>query len=154
MSVEIGITGEFWFLQELHLLDAGCGTVNFTKALIDYGVGKVTLLDASAGMLDRAKDKLKDAMDKNIIDKVVEAKMPPLPFEDGSFDAILFSLVRYVMALPAYLLTTTPQLIRTPQTRFSHHGKTSFCGVAINEYLWENLVCGVKINNAHISLPT
>ena len=102
MSVEIGITGEFGFLQELHLLDAGCGTGNFTKALIDYGVGKVTLLDASAGMLNKAKDKLKDAMDKKIIDRVVEAKMPPLPFEDGSFDAILFSLVRYVMALLIY----------------------------------------------------
>lgn len=80
-------------LKDLHVLDAGCGTGNYAKALIEHGVRKITLMDGSSHMLDVAKDKLKDAIDKKIIDQVVEAKMPPLPFADGSFDVVLFSLV-------------------------------------------------------------
>ena len=79
--------------QDLHVLDAGCGTGNYAKALIEFGVGKITLLDASKDMLAVAKEKLKAEIDSGIVDKVVEAKMPPLPFEDGSFDVVLFSLV-------------------------------------------------------------
>ena len=74
-------------------MDAGCGTGNYAKALIEFGVGKITLLDASKDMLAVAKEKLKAEIDSGIVDKVVEAKMPPLPFEDGSFDVVLFSLV-------------------------------------------------------------
>ena len=75
------------------MLDAGCGTGNYAKALVELGVGKITLLDASKDMLEVAKEKLKDEIEKGIIDKVIEDKMPPLPFEDGSFDVVLFSLV-------------------------------------------------------------
>ena len=75
------------------MLDAGCGTGNYAKALIEFGVGKITLLDASKDMLEVAKEKLKDEIDKGVIDKVVEDKMPPLPFEDASFDVVLYSLV-------------------------------------------------------------
>ena len=75
------------------MLDAGCGTGNYAKALIEFGIGKITLMDASKDMLAVAKEKLKTEIEKGIVDKVVEAKMPPLPFEDGSFDVVLFSLV-------------------------------------------------------------
>ena len=75
------------------MLDAGCGTGNYAKALIEFGVGKITLLDASKDMLDVAKEKLKTEIEKGIVDQVIEAKMPPLPFEDGKFDVVLFSLV-------------------------------------------------------------
>lgn len=80
-------------LKDLHVLDAGCGTGNYAKALIDYGVGKMTLMDGSPHMLEKAKEKLKDEIDKKVVDQVIEAKMPPLPFADGSFDVVLFSLV-------------------------------------------------------------
>lgn len=75
------------------MLDAGCGTGNYAKDLITYGVGKVTLLDGSPDMLNVAKEKLKDVINRNIIDEVVEANMPGLPFDDDSFDVILFSQV-------------------------------------------------------------
>ena len=81
--------------QDVHVLDAGCGTGNYAKALIDYGVGKVTLMDASHNMLSKARDKLKDAIDKKIVDQVIEAKLPKIPVEDGTFDMVLYSLVRY-----------------------------------------------------------
>ena len=80
----------------MHVLDAGCGTGNYTKALIKHGVDKVTLLDACAEMLNKARDKLRDAIDQKVIENIVEAKMPPLPFDDGSFDVVLFSAVSYV----------------------------------------------------------
>ena len=83
--------------QELHVLDAGCGTGNYAKELIELGVGKITLLDACSKMLSVAKDKLKDAIDTKIIDEVVEATLPAIPFEDGSFDVVLYSLVGCVL---------------------------------------------------------
>ena len=81
-------------LQNLHVLDAGCGTGNYGKALVGYGVGKLTLLDASPGMLNVTRNKLRDAMEKRIVDKVVEAKLPKLPFADGVFDVVTFCQVR------------------------------------------------------------
>ena len=78
-------------LKDLYLLDAGSGTGNYAKALIELGVGNVTLLDASKAMLDVAKETLKTEIEGGIVDDVIEAKMPLLPFEDGKF--VLFSMV-------------------------------------------------------------
>ena len=75
------------------MLDAGCGTGNYAKDLIGYGVGKITLLDGNPDMLSNAKEKLKDAIDRNSIDNVLEVKMPGLPFNDKSYDVILYSQV-------------------------------------------------------------
>ena len=44
-------------------------------------------------MLDVAKERLQDAIQQNRIDAVVEARLPDLPFEEGLFDAVLFSQV-------------------------------------------------------------
>lgn len=74
-------------------MDAGCGTGNYAKALIEYGVGNVTLLDASSGMLEKARVKLADEIKSGKVKDVVEATMPPIPFPDGTFDAVMFNLV-------------------------------------------------------------
>ncbi|XP_060606776.1 uncharacterized protein LOC132759067 [Ruditapes philippinarum] len=80
-------------LKDVHILDAGCGTGNYSKALIEYGVGKVTLMDASSGMLEQTKKKLVNAIENNIVTDVVQNKLPKIPFGNGTFDAVLFSLV-------------------------------------------------------------
>lgn len=80
-------------LKDIHVLDAGCGTGQYAKALIDLGVGKLSLLDASTEMLDIAKEKLKESIEKKVIDIVIHAKLPELPFKDVMFDAVLFSYV-------------------------------------------------------------
>ena len=59
------------------------------------GLGKVTMLDASAEMLSIARDKLKIAIDDKIVDSIIEAKMPDLPFDDGTFDAVMYNFVSF-----------------------------------------------------------
>ena len=66
-------------------MDAGCGTGLYTEALLEYGVGKFTLLDVSAKMLAYARVKLRDAVNKKIVEDIVQANLPNIPFDDGSF---------------------------------------------------------------------
>ena len=86
-------TATYVIFQDLHVLDAGCGTGHHAKLLVEMGVGKLTLLDASPEMLSIAKLQLQDAIKQNIVNAVIEAKLPELPFEDGIFDVVMFNLV-------------------------------------------------------------
>lgn len=87
-------------LKDIHVLDAGCGTGNYTKALLDYGIGSITMLDASAGMLEKAKVKLAAAIASGQVREVVHMSMPPLPFPDTSFDAVMFNMVLHHLDNP------------------------------------------------------
>ena len=72
-------------LSSLHILEAACGTGNFTEVLHDY-VGHITAVDNSDGMLARTSEKLKGA--SNITIQNVDLKKQ-LPFESEKFDAVL-----------------------------------------------------------------
>ena len=85
--------------QDIHVLDAGCGTGQYAKCFVEMGIGKLSLLDASPKMLNIAKVKLNDAIKQNVVDTVVEAKLPDLPFEDGIFDAVMFNQVSSIFLL-------------------------------------------------------
>ncbi|XP_053380875.1 ubiquinone/menaquinone biosynthesis C-methyltransferase UbiE-like isoform X2 [Mercenaria mercenaria] len=78
-------------LPDLRILDAGCGTGNYSKSLLDIGVGQMALLDSSSEMLKTAKDKLDNYIECGKVTDVVECTMPPIPFPDDSFDAVLFN---------------------------------------------------------------
>ncbi|XP_053380874.1 malonyl-[acyl-carrier protein] O-methyltransferase-like isoform X1 [Mercenaria mercenaria] len=80
-------------LPDLRILDAGCGTGNYSKSLLDIGVGQMALLDSSSEMLKTAKDKLDNYIECGKVTDVVECTMPPIPFPDDSFDAVLFNTV-------------------------------------------------------------
>ncbi|KAH3800839.1 uncharacterized protein LOC127839077 [Dreissena polymorpha] len=80
-------------LEELHILDAGCGTGNYSLDLLKYGVGHVTLLDASSGMLNKAKTKLAEYIASGRVVDITEGKMPPLPYPENSFDVVMFNMV-------------------------------------------------------------
>jgi ubiquinone/menaquinone biosynthesis C-methylase UbiE len=78
-------------LAETHLLDAGCGTGSFAVAVAPQ-VGRLTLVDASAEMLELAEAKLTASPDSPIVD-VQEATLQSLPFDDDSFDAVMTNQV-------------------------------------------------------------
>ncbi|XP_053406516.1 uncharacterized protein LOC123546167 [Mercenaria mercenaria] len=80
-------------LQDLQILDAGCGTGNYAKSLIEHGARQISLLDSSPGMLEKAKDKLSDYIANGTVKDFIEAKMPPLPFSDETFDVVMFNVV-------------------------------------------------------------
>lgn len=80
-------------LKDLHVLDAGCGTGKYPQQMINMGVGKFTLLDASLQMCTVAKKNLRAAIENNIVEKVIQIKLPDLPFPDGTFDAVMLNFV-------------------------------------------------------------
>ena len=81
------------------MLDAGCGTGKYAKSLIDIGIGKISLLDDSLEMLNFAKESLKDAIETNVVNAAIQARLPDFPFEDGKFDAVMFNQVRSIFIL-------------------------------------------------------
>ena len=109
--------------QDIHILDAGCGTGQYTKALLDLGIGRFTLLDASAEMLEVAREKLADATKDNAIANVVQAVLPELPFENGVFDAVMFISVSYQIYV--FSLSTSVQYLCVCFTYILFSRKTS-----------------------------
>ena len=78
-------------LHEQSLLDAGCGTGNYCRALADR-LGRVTGLDMSAGMLAVAGRKLAAALAEDRV-ALRTGSITAMPFEAESFDALLFNQV-------------------------------------------------------------
>lgn len=74
-------------------MDAGCGTGNYAKYFLEYGIGVVSLLDASVAMMDKAKAKLEIEIKAGKIGSIVQATLPEIPFEDGTFDVVVFNTV-------------------------------------------------------------
>ena len=79
-------------LSQIRVLDAGCGTGNYAKELLDAGVGHIDMLDASVGMLDIARTKLKKYVDDGRA-HIINDFLPTLPYPDGYFDCVMFIAV-------------------------------------------------------------
>ncbi len=75
-------------LGSTRLLDAGCGTGSYAAA-VEPHVGSLTLLDASEGMLSKARQKLAD-VDRS---EFHQGQLQHLPFDDSSFDAVMTNQV-------------------------------------------------------------
>ncbi|KPM50265.1 methyltransferase [Frankia sp. R43] len=73
------------------ILDAGCGAGPLAAALRDRGA-VVTGIDASAGMLALARQRLGADMALHLVDL-----RDPLPFADGAFDDVVASLVLHYL---------------------------------------------------------
>ena len=80
-------------MKNLHILDAGCGTGTPAKRLLDFGFQHLTLMDASSGMLEVARDKLDKEIKDGKVENIVHAYLPNIPFKNKCFDVVMFSLV-------------------------------------------------------------
>ena len=69
--------------KELHVLDAGCGTGNYTIALSKY-FGKMTGMDQNEDMLLQLKQKM--SIPRNV--EVKCGNVLAMPFPDASFDGV------------------------------------------------------------------
>ena len=78
-------------LGEIELLDAGCGTGNYTRALAGR-VGRITAVDLSTSMLAVAEGKLQR---EEAAGRVAfrEGSITDLPIADGSLDGVMFNQV-------------------------------------------------------------
>jgi ubiquinone/menaquinone biosynthesis C-methylase UbiE len=78
-------------LAEMTVLDAGCGTGNYVRALLPH-VGRVEALDRSAGMLEIARRKLADAVeDGRVI--LHPGSIDALPLAGASVDGVMINQV-------------------------------------------------------------
>ena len=99
-TTRTAIGSEIWFghlaanfsdPNDIHLLDAGCGTGNYSMALARH-VGRVTALDLNEGMLAKAREKSAAAnLDHKITFQL--GQLPELPFDDASHDVVMFNQV-------------------------------------------------------------
>ena len=78
-------------LSDVSLLDAGCGSGNYTAELVNL-VGRIDAVDVSDGMLDVARGKLADMEAAGRV-AFLRASVDDLPFEDGRFDAVMVNQV-------------------------------------------------------------
>ncbi len=80
-------------LHELVLLDAGCGTGAYARALIER-VGRIEAVDMSQGMLVQARAKLARETEAGRV-RFHRGSITELPFEAGSLDAVMINHVAH-----------------------------------------------------------
>ncbi|QIN80119.1 methyltransferase domain-containing protein [Rubrobacter marinus] len=78
-------------LDRMEILDAGCGTGNYSLAMLDH-VGRVAAVDLNPGMLRVASEKLAGAEAEGRV-SFETARIDELPFEDGRFDGVMINQV-------------------------------------------------------------
>src|SRR4051794_18927310 len=78
-------------LDQMTILDAGCGTGSYSQALIDY-VERIEAVDLNPGMLEVAASKL-DATPAGGRVSFHPSRIDALPFEDATFDGVMINQV-------------------------------------------------------------
>ena len=78
-------------LQDLVLLDAGCGTGNYTRAVVEH-VKEIIAVDSNAGMLSVAAAKLASQTMRRRA-RFTRASIVELPIEDACLDGIMINQV-------------------------------------------------------------
>jgi tRNA (cmo5U34)-methyltransferase len=75
-----------------HVLDVGCGAGNYTLRLLEHVPNlDVTLIDLSQPMLDRARERIKQATTGRI--KTIQGDIREVELSEGAFDIVLAAAV-------------------------------------------------------------
>lgn len=74
--------------SEIKLLEAGCGTGNYSLGFLEENIGKLTMNDASEGMLNKAKEKTEKYQTQ--VEEIKQVFLPCLPYPDATFDGVTF----------------------------------------------------------------
>jgi len=92
-------------MPDTNLLDAGCGTGTFARALIaeDISPARVTLLDPSDAMLARCAD---------LPARQVKGRLEALPFEDSEFDIVTCAWALETVPHPEVALRELCRVVR------------------------------------------
>jgi ubiquinone/menaquinone biosynthesis C-methylase UbiE len=77
--------------EQMKILDAGCGTGNYSEALLKH-VGHIEAVDINTGMIDVAANKLKSFVEQGKI-HFQQSNINELPFADQNFDAVIINQV-------------------------------------------------------------
>jgi ubiquinone/menaquinone biosynthesis C-methylase UbiE len=78
-------------LDEMLVLDAGCGTGNYSEAMLNY-IGRIEAVDLNPGMLEVAAQKLSGPEAEGKI-SFYSARIDELLFEDEHFDGVMINQV-------------------------------------------------------------
>merc|ERR1712168_1190502 len=86
--------------ENVVLLEAGCGTGNYSEGLLNNGIGSVTMIDGSKGMPHKAEEKVRKYGSK--VKEIKQHILPTLPYPDSSYDVI--TLIEVAHHLDTYHL--------------------------------------------------
>lgn len=78
-------------LKQQTILDAGCGTGNYVKALLPY-VDKISAVDSNEAMVNMARAKVPNAITSGLVD-VHQCGIDKLPYEDEVFDGAMVNQI-------------------------------------------------------------
>ncbi len=82
-------------LREQTILDAGCGTGNYVKALVPY-TKKISGVDSNKAMLNVAKEKVSAAITNDQVE-FQECNIERLPYENDTFDGAMLNQILHHM---------------------------------------------------------
>lgn len=85
----------------MDIIDIGCGTGNFSEYFLRFEPRNLALMDASEGMLSKAKEKLQSVPPSTNL-SFKHAVLPNMSYEDNSFDAAMMNLVKKISNLLSF----------------------------------------------------
>ncbi|MFF3831848.1 class I SAM-dependent methyltransferase [Streptomyces sp. NPDC002458] len=125
----------------LRVLDLGCGTGASTRALLRAApYARITAVDASAGILERARAK---RWPPNVRFVHRSAEEIPTTEDDGSYDAVFAAYLFRNVAEPGAVLEAVRALLR-PGGRLLVH-EYSLSGSPVHRAVWNTVCRGVIV---------
>jgi ubiquinone/menaquinone biosynthesis C-methylase UbiE len=101
------------------ILDLGCGTGRFSRALSDHFEARVLAIDPSTTMLAAARSKQDTPHVRHVL-----ARGEEIPLNDGSVDLIFMSMVLHHFSNPAQVASECRRVLRPNGVAFMRAGVT------------------------------